>query len=95
MNSLINRIRNSYKLNLPFQFIKDFKTMIITYLPGRSGQIIRYNYYKKHLKHLGKNVTFDPGAFILNPACVSIADNTWIDKYVILLAGKPFEGQRK
>ena len=92
---MINRIRNSYKLNLTLRLIKDLRTMIVTYMPGRSGQIIRYNYYKKHLKYLGKNVTFDPGVFILSPASVSIGENTWIDKYVILLAGKPFEGKRQ
>lgn len=91
---IINRIKNSYKLNLMIQLIKDFKIMIITYLPGKAGQILRYNYYKKQLKYLGMNVTFEPGVFILNPVNVSIDDNTWIDKYVILLAGKPFEGER-
>lgn len=88
-------MKNSLKPNRILHLIADFKTMIITYMPGSTGQIIRYNYYKKHLKHLGRNVTFDPGIFILNPGYVSIGDNTWIDKYVILLAGIPCEGKRK
>lgn len=67
----------------------------ITFLPGSLGFRLRRRYYKKRLKHLGENVLIDIGVYIQNLHCVSIGDNTWIDKYVILLAGKPHEGKRK
>jgi len=84
---IIKRIKNSYKINFIIQFIKDFIEMIITYFPGRTGELIRYEYYKKHLKHIGKNVKFDIGVFIQNPQFISIDDLCWIDKGVIILAG--------
>jgi dTDP-4-amino-4,6-dideoxygalactose transaminase/serine acetyltransferase len=58
-------------------------------LPTHLKVSIRYRYYKKRLKYLGKNVQIDIGVYIQNPEYVSIGDNTWIDKYVILLAGPP------
>lgn len=67
----------------------------IFYLPGPLGFQLRYHYYKRKLRYLGKNVKIDIGVCIQNPQCVSVGDNTWIDKYVILLAGKPTVGKRK
>jgi len=66
---------------------QDFKLMIVTYMPGKTGESLRYNYYKKHLNHIGKNVKFEPGVFLQNPAFISIDDNCWIDRGVIILAG--------
>jgi len=43
---------------------------------------------------LGKEVIIDIGVHIQNPQYVSIDDNTWIDKYVILIAGPP-SGERE
>jgi len=67
----------------------------IIYLPGFVGDKLRYLYYKPKLKYLGNNVKIDVGVHIIHPECISIDDNCWIDKYVILLAGCPFEGKRK
>lgn len=67
----------------------------IRYLPGPAGNLLRYNFYKKKLKYLGKNVTISEGVYILNPENVSIGENTWIDKNVILASGKPHKGERK
>jgi acetyltransferase-like isoleucine patch superfamily enzyme len=41
------------------------------------------------LKYLGKKVLIDEGAYMLNPENISLDDNTWIDKNVILIAGDP------
>ena len=92
---VVKRIRRLYELNVIRQLIIDATTMIITYMPGKTGQMLRYNYYRRRLKHLGKDVLFEPGVFIGNPEYVSIDDNTWIDRYVIMIAGKPFEGERR
>ena len=40
-------------------------------------------------------MTIDVGVQIVGAGHVSIGDNTWIDKYVILLAGPLREGRRK
>lgn len=69
--------------------LHDLILLPIFYLPGPLGFKLRYRYYKKRLKYLGKNVQIDIGVYIQNPEYVSIGDNTWIDKYVILLAGPP------
>jgi len=66
----------------------------IFYLPGPAGNALRYRYWKRRLKHLGKGVIIDIGVHIQNPQYVSIDDNTWIDKYVILIAGPP-NGKRE
>lgn len=77
------------KLKLVLSGISQLITLPIHYLPGPVGNRLRYAYYKRKLRHLGKNVTIDVGVYIQNPSFVSIGDNTWIDKYVILLAGPP------
>lgn len=41
------------------------------------------------MKHLGKGATIGVGVQIGGPRYVSIGENTWIDDYVILLAGAP------
>lgn len=60
---------------------------------GAVGNKLRYAYYKNKLKHLGNNVILDVGVQLLNPEFISIGDNTWIDKYVILIAGAPRPGR--
>lgn len=67
----------------------------IRFFPGPIGNIVRYQFYKRRLKSIGKGVIIDVGVYILvNPKYISIGDNTWIDKNVILTAGKPTKGER-
>lgn len=61
-------------------------------LPGALGRRARYLYYKCRLKHIGSKVSIDVGVRINNPQYVSIGDNTWIDNYVVILAGPPSTG---
>lgn len=61
-------------------------------MPGPLGRALRYRYYRGRLKSLGKGVKFDVGIRILNPEHVSIGDNTWIDNYVVIVAGSPSAG---
>jgi len=76
-----NRIKKL--LNLPL----DIWLLFISYLPGPLGFRFRYNYWKKRLKYIGKNVKIDQGVYLQNPKFISLDDNCWIDKYVIILAG--------
>ena len=63
------------------------RLLVITHLPGRSGEFFRYRYWKKRLRYLGKDVRIDTGVYFQNPAYIDIDDNTWIDKNVSILAG--------
>lgn len=63
-------------------------------LPGGVGRKIRYYYYKLRLAKCGKNVVFDIGVIIQNPKEVFLGNNIWLDKGVIILAGK-IQGNRK
>lgn len=66
---------------------------VVMDIPGPAGRAVRYHYYRRRLKALGRNVKFDVGVRILNPEFVSIGDNTWIDNYVVILAGPPSVGE--
>ena len=54
-------------------------------LDGALGQRLRYLYYKKRLRHLGRNVIIDTGVFFTGWEYISIGDNTHIDKNCILV----------
>lgn len=69
--------------------------LAVIHWPGPVGRRLRYWYYKRRLRHLGKNVVFEPGVHILNPSWVSIGDNSCIDFYSILVAGPPGGQMRK
>jgi len=59
----------------------------ISQWPGPLGQRLRHRYWRKRMRHLGRNVRIDPGAYFQNPHCISIGDNAFIDRNVIILAG--------
>jgi acetyltransferase-like isoleucine patch superfamily enzyme len=61
-------------------------------IAGGLGRRLRYAYFKRRLKYLGKGAVIDVGVRIINPQFVSIGDHTWIDNYVVILAGPPAEG---
>lgn len=60
---------------------------LVTYWPGSLGFRMRYFYYKRRLKFLGRNVKIDTGVYFQNPQFISISENCWIDKNVVILAG--------
>jgi acetyltransferase-like isoleucine patch superfamily enzyme len=55
---------------------------------GGLGRKLRYAYYKYRLGSCGKNVQIDEGVYFVNPKYIKLEDNIWIDKNVILIAGK-------
>jgi acetyltransferase-like isoleucine patch superfamily enzyme len=75
------------KLRILLRFPIDFWQMIITYFPGTLGRKLRYWFWKRRLKSLGKNIRIDAEVCFQNPQFISIDDNCWIDKGVIVLAG--------
>jgi acetyltransferase-like isoleucine patch superfamily enzyme len=67
--------------------ISDGLLLLITYWPGLFGIKIRAYYYKRKLKYMGKDVIIDTGVIFQNPQFITIQDNCWIDKNVVLMAG--------
>lgn len=61
--------------------------LIILYLPGSSGYALRYRYWQRRLRFLGTNVRIEPGVHFQNPNYISIGDDCWIDRNVIIIGG--------
>lgn len=85
--SIMKKTKNkiSAVLYSKISFLGDIYRSFIRYLDGETGRRLRYRYYKKRLKHLGKNVIIDTGVFITGAEYISIGDNTHIDKNCILV----------
>jgi acetyltransferase-like isoleucine patch superfamily enzyme len=64
---------------------------LVANISGPLGNLARYRYWRRRLRHLGSNVTFGVGVQITNPGYVTIGDNCWLDDYVVVLAGPPFD----
>lgn len=79
-------LSNLTKITL--RVLTSFPLMIITYLPDLPGHYLRYSYYKRKLKNLGRGSRIDQGVIITYPQNVSIGDHVWIDKNVIILGEK-------
>lgn len=82
------------KIKMIFYFPLNIWEMVINYLPGQIGFILRYRYWKKRLKFLGKNVRIDVGVHFGNPSYIEINDNCWIDRNVMIIAG-PDQSERE
>jgi len=83
------------KISIIRSFVREIFNLLITYAPGILGHRLRYRYYKRKLKYLGKGALIDFGVYIIKPHLISIGDNTHIDRWVTLAAGKAVEGKRK
>jgi acetyltransferase-like isoleucine patch superfamily enzyme len=81
----IKRIFKGVRILL--EWPSDIWLIIISYYPGPVGFRLRYRYWKKRLRHLGKDVRIDTGVYLQNPNYISIDDCSWIDKNVVILAG--------
>lgn len=77
-------IRN---LSLLIKSSSEIQLAMINGLTGRLGEVLRYRYWKKRLRCLGDNVKIDSGVIFKNPEFISIAENCWIDRNVLILAG--------
>lgn len=66
-------------------------------ISGDLGRKLRYMYYSRRLGSCGKNVIIDEGVILQGTKDIHLADDVWIDRYCILMAGKvemPAEGSR-
>ena len=67
--------------------LKKIIESLIRNIGGRFGVKIRYFYYKNQFYSCGKNVIIEEGVFFENPQNMSLGNNIWIDKSVVLIAG--------
>jgi acetyltransferase-like isoleucine patch superfamily enzyme len=68
--------------------VLDFIESVLRNLDGRLGRYLRYNYYRRRLKHCGKGVSIDCGVYLVNPSRICLGEKVWLDKNVILIAGE-------
>ena len=73
--------------------LKNLLLLLIIYLPGKSGNKLRYIYYRTRLKKIGKNVLIDTGVSIQGARHISIGDNVHIDKNCIISTGTDISGK--
>ena len=48
---------------------------VLTGLPGKSGIILRYRYYKRHMGSIGKNVLISQGCMIRGEKNIRLGDS--------------------
>ncbi len=88
-----SKIRLFFSLGV--RVVPDLLLLLITYWPGELGNLLRYRYYKRRLKYLGKGAVIDVGVYMASPRYISVGDGAHIDRGVTLIAGPPREGQRR
>ena len=58
-------------------------------LSGPLGYRLRQYWYGKRLARCGNNLRIEPGVHIVGADHISLGDNVWLDRGVVLIAGKP------
>lgn len=72
--------------------VLDILILIIRYLPGNIGVLLRRFYYKIRFKHCGKNLIVGVGVIIDGAALISVGDNVVIDSYCIIATSRDYVG---
>lgn len=86
MNPLVEFLR--FMVLLPV----DLARMVVIYLPGRSGILLRRYYYGKRLKRCGRGFTVLPGVQLSGLAWIEVGDNVLIRENAIIRTGAPNRG---
>lgn len=66
----------------------------VQYVPGAPGMLLRRLFWRPFLGGMGRGVKIDAGVQFVNPRHIFLGDDTWVDKYSVLIAGPPHEGHR-
>jgi len=67
-------------------------SIILTFIrdvDGSLGFLLRYHYYKKKFKYIGKDVRIDTSVYFHGCEYMTIGDDVYIDKFSILEASSP------
>lgn len=88
MHQFSNYYRMIEKLRQLSRLPSDIWQALISVLPGPVGYALRSRFWRNRLKYMGEGVRIDCGAYFQNPQFISIDDNVWIDRSVIILAGQ-------
>lgn len=76
-----------YRLKMILEAIGQIWPLIITHLPGEAGFYFRERYWRSRLGHCGQGVRFGVGVDLVNPEMISIADDSFLDRDVVVIAG--------
>ena len=76
----------------PLIVTRDIAKMILVYMPGTTGIMLRRAYYKLRFKSCGKRLTVLSGVEIEGCKYISVGDNVMIDRGCILSTGKELCG---
>ena len=84
-------------LNIELMYWEDFWDLVIRTAFNTLMVLIlvRYFYYRRKLRYLGKNVKIDTGVYFSNPEYISIDENSWIDRNVSIIAGEDKSSREK
>jgi acetyltransferase-like isoleucine patch superfamily enzyme len=84
--------RLSAVLQVAIALPRDFALMVLMYLPGRSGILLRRHYYSRRLKRCGVNLTVMPGVQLHGLQWIELGDNVMIRENAIIRTGAPNRG---
>ncbi|MGZ3416146.1 MAG: hypothetical protein ACXVAT_20225 [Isosphaeraceae bacterium] len=65
----------------------------VTALPGPVGFRLRSNFWRSRLRRMGKTVSIGVGVQFIGADHVELADNCWIDRNGLIVAGPPAPGR--
>jgi acetyltransferase-like isoleucine patch superfamily enzyme len=71
----------------------DIRYAMIANLPGGLGYRLRHQFWKSRLKSLGERVRIDVGVWFTGARHITIEDDAWIDRFSVIMAGRPSEGR--
>ena len=74
--------------------VVDLIGVAVVWVPGRAGSELRGAYYRARGARIGKRVRLDVGVLIDGAPFVSIGDESWIDRFAILIGGSPRAGRK-
>jgi galactoside O-acetyltransferase len=74
--------------NLIIRECKEYLEFFLRWIPGGTGNALRYIYYKPRCRYMGQNVSIFPGCTIRGEKNIIIGNNVGIGLYAQLYAGK-------
>jgi acetyltransferase-like isoleucine patch superfamily enzyme len=89
MNAQLAISRLKHSLGSPLRLARALYLTLIRDLDGGTGERLRYRYYRKRLRFIGKGVRIDTGVFLYGEEYISLGDRTHIDKNCIIVGSSP------